>query len=94
MDEEVTAVCIDNGSGMIKAGFAGDEAPRAVFPTVIGKPKAPTNEKEFYVGREINPKTSVGLHLSQPIDKGMVTNWEDMEKVWDYTFSHELNVKP
>ena len=31
MDEEVTAVCIDNGSGMCKAGFAGDDAPRSVF---------------------------------------------------------------
>lgn len=52
MDEEVTAVCIDNGSGMIKAGFAGDEAPRSVFPTIVGKPKAPTNEKEIYFGRD------------------------------------------
>ena len=25
---------IDNGSGMCKAGFAGDDAPRAVFPYV------------------------------------------------------------
>ncbi len=39
MDEEVTAVCIDNGSGTIKAGFAGDEAPRSIFPTYIGKSK-------------------------------------------------------
>jgi actin-related protein len=44
MEEEIyTAVCIDNGSGTIKAGFAGDEAPRVVFPTLIGKPKVPTN---------------------------------------------------
>jgi len=34
--EEVTAVCIDNGSGTIKAGFAGDEAPRVIFPSLIG----------------------------------------------------------
>jgi len=26
------AQVIDNGSGMCKAGFAGDDAPRAVFP--------------------------------------------------------------
>ncbi|RDA83312.1 hypothetical protein CP532_6562, partial [Ophiocordyceps camponoti-leonardi (nom. inval.)] len=29
--EEVAALVIDNGSGMCKAGFAGDDAPRAVF---------------------------------------------------------------
>ena len=26
---------IDNGTGVLKAGFAGDDAPMAVFPTVI-----------------------------------------------------------
>jgi actin len=94
MDEEVTAVCIDNGSGNIKAGFAGEEAPRTVFPTFVGKPTKPNNEKEFYVGRDAIAKQGAGLHMSQPIDKGIVTNWDDMEKIWDYTFSHELQVKP
>ena len=28
-DEEVQALVVDNGSGMCKAGFAGDDAPRA-----------------------------------------------------------------
>ncbi len=37
MDEEVLAVIIDNGTGMSKAGFAGDDAPRSVFPTLVGK---------------------------------------------------------
>lgn len=30
MEDEVAALVIDNGSGMCKAGFAGDDAPRAV----------------------------------------------------------------
>ena len=38
-DEDVAALIIDNGSGMCKAGFAGDDAPRAVFPSVVGHPK-------------------------------------------------------
>lgn len=41
MEEEVTAVVIDNGSGSIKAGFAGDDAPRSVFNTIVGRPKMP-----------------------------------------------------
>eukprot|EP01083_Nonionella_stella_P193135 713626_1 len=36
-DEQAQALVIDNGSGMTKAGFAGDDAPRAVFPTVVGR---------------------------------------------------------
>jgi hypothetical protein len=40
-DEEVQALVVDNGSGMCKAGFAGDDAPRAVFPSIVGRPKHP-----------------------------------------------------
>ncbi len=39
MSEEVQALVIDNGSGMCKAGFAGDDAPRAVFPSIVGRPR-------------------------------------------------------
>ena len=36
---EVAALVVDNGSGMCKAGFAGDDAPRAVFPSIVGRPR-------------------------------------------------------
>ena len=38
-NEETCAIVIDNGSGMCKAGFAGDDAPRAVFPALVGRPR-------------------------------------------------------
>ncbi|CAJ0921181.1 unnamed protein product, partial [Mesorhabditis belari] len=38
-DEEVAALVVDNGSGMCKVGFAGDDAPRAVFPSIVGRPR-------------------------------------------------------
>ena len=33
------ALVLDTVSGMCKAGFAGDDAPRAVFPGFVGRPK-------------------------------------------------------
>ena len=39
-DEEVAAIVCDNGSGMVKCGFAGDDAPRAVFPSGVGRPRS------------------------------------------------------
>ena len=39
MYDELQALVIDNGSSMMKAGFAGDDAPRAVFPSVVGRPR-------------------------------------------------------
>ncbi|XP_004623137.1 beta-actin-like protein 2 isoform X2 [Octodon degus] len=39
MDDELSALVVDNGSGMCKAGFGGDDAPRAVFPSMVGRPR-------------------------------------------------------
>ncbi len=37
--EEPKYAIIDNGSGMMKAGMAGEEAPSSVFSSIVGKPK-------------------------------------------------------
>jgi hypothetical protein len=37
--ELTRAIVCDNGSGMVKAGLAGDDAPSVVFSSVIGRPK-------------------------------------------------------
>ena len=36
---EVQCLVIDNGSYTVKAGFAGDDEPRAQFATVVGRPR-------------------------------------------------------
>lgn len=82
-------MCIDPslGSGLIKAGFAGDDAPRVVFPTVLGRGSGTT---DVSVGEDALSKRST-LDLSHPVKNGIITNWEDMERIWAHTFS-ELRV--
>lgn len=73
---EVQTLVLDVGSGMAKCGFAGDDTPRAVFPSIVG---VPCHGME-YVGEEALSKRDT-LTLTYPLEFGRVVNWARMEQV-------------
>jgi actin beta/gamma 1 len=62
-DQEVAALVVDNGSGMCKAGFAGDDAPRAVFPSIVGRPRyqvrVPNQHSDYRTSSRVEIRTNV-----------------------------------
>ncbi|KAK2950498.1 putative Actin [Blattamonas nauphoetae] len=56
-DQESTCLVIHNGLGMCKASFATNNAPHAVFPSIIGRPK----EDQIIIGRG-GKEVSIGEH--------------------------------
>ena len=82
------AVIIDNGSATIKAGFSGDDAPKVVFPTVVGgrlKVLVGMGVKGYFIGDEALAKRGV-LAIRHPIDHGIINAWDWMEAVWNHTY--------
>lgn len=92
-------VC-DNGTGYVKVGYAGDNFPTHMFPSMIGRPMMRFEEefkdvelKEWMIGDEC-AKYRAMLDVSYPVENGQVRDWKGMEKLWDYTFSERLNIDP
>jgi centractin len=86
-------VVIDNGSGVIKCGFAGEETPKFVFPSFVGRPKhkkvmVGSLEGEFFVGRDADQNRGL-LSLKYPISHGMIRDWGDMERVWAHVYGKQ-----
>ncbi|KAF3922409.1 Actin-2 [Arthrobotrys entomopaga] len=87
-------VVIDNGSGTIKAGFAGEDTPKCYFNSFVGRPKHPrvlagALEGDVFIGSRAQDLRGL-LKIRYPLEHGIVTDWDDMERIWQYVYSDEL----
>lgn len=100
-------IVIDNGSGNLKAGFAGQDKPKVYSSSIVGRPKyqrimasslqgrlddnSGSSNGDIFIGNAAQESRGL-LKLSYPIEHGIVNDWEDMERIWQNTYTHDLKV--
>jgi len=89
-----TPIVIDNSSGTIRAGYAGEDLPKCFFPSYVGRPKhlrvlAGGLEGDVFIGNRAQELRGL-LKIRYPLEHGIVTDWNDMEKIWQYIYTEEL----
>ncbi|KAH9515318.1 Major actin [Bulinus truncatus] len=80
--DEVLPIVVDNGSDSCKVGIAREDLPASVVPTVLAR-------KASLVGQKALDRVA-DLELQCPINRGLITNWDDIESVWSFLFKDVL----
>lgn len=97
----LNAIVIDNGTGTIKAGYAGNETPQVTFPSFVGRAKYTKPfpnwgdiEEHILIGSKAVEHRGV-VQLNYPLTHGIVESkqdWEAMSKIWEHALE-EMDVQ-
>jgi actin-related protein len=95
---EVPVIVIDSGSYHVRAGYPGEAGPRVSMPSLVGQPRnkgaaMAAGIHEYEVGYAAQEKRGM-LQCNYPIRSGLVTNWNDVERLWSHIIFRELRVIP
>ena len=101
-EEDERKIVLDNGTDLCRIGFANADAPRAVFPPCLSDGGVGSGHDDGAgvsgVGGDGGDGIRVGYQSTYPkhypMERGIITNWEAMEKVWHHAFHNELRVAP
>ncbi|KAJ3439354.1 actin-5c-related [Anaeramoeba flamelloides] len=96
--QNIDPIILDLGSSIAKVGFGGDNAPKAIFPTIIGWPKYTfvlngISKKDIYYGDEAHQYKAY-LSISSPIERGIPVNWDEYFYLHHHTYYCEMKVSP
>ncbi|MED6137387.1 Actin- protein 6 [Stylosanthes scabra] len=94
-------VVLDNGGGLIKAGFGGERDPAAILPNCLYRSPA---SKKWLHPHPLPPTTSTDSAASEPdltsaavrrpFDRGYLINSDLQREIWSHLFSSILRINP
>ncbi|XP_022357267.1 actin-like protein 6B isoform X4 [Enhydra lutris kenyoni] len=103
---EVGALVFDIGSFSVRAGYAGEDCPKADFPTTVGLLAAEEGgglelegEKEkkgkiFHIDTNALHVPRDGAEVMSPLKNGMIEDWECFRAILDHTYSKHVKSEP
>jgi actin len=87
------AIVIDIGSHTMRAGVSGNDYPKMIEETVVGRPQiagtVTMDQKDLYIGRDAIEKRDI-LSLSHPVKHSTVQNWDEVDKIFQHIFFNQL----
>lgn len=92
-----SVVVLDNGGGLIKAGFGGDRDPISVAPNCLARPlSSGGGSKKWLIADELLSPTAdlTSASLRRPIDRGYLVNPDLQREVWDRLLLRNAAVDP
>ncbi|KAJ8299063.1 hypothetical protein KUTeg_023123 [Tegillarca granosa] len=101
--DEVGALVFDVGSYSFRAGYAGEDSPKAELPSTIGvvdDPDIPmetdentlkqTDNKKYYIDTNMIKVPRKGMEMTTFLKDGMIENWDTFEQVMDHVYSRHI----
>ncbi|XP_038538304.1 actin-like protein 7B [Canis lupus familiaris] len=94
----IKALVIDLGSQYCKCGYAGEPRPTYFVSSTVGRScaaaaQAGDTRKETYVGHELL-RTGAPLKLTNPLQHGVVVDWDCVQSIWEYVFRTAMKIRP
>ncbi|XP_072573465.1 actin-like protein 6B isoform X2 [Paramormyrops kingsleyae] len=105
--DEVGALVFDIGSFSTRAGYAGEDCPKADFPTSLGvqvdeegggelagEQEKATGGRTFYLDTNALHVARAGVETVSPLKNGMIEDWEAFRAILDHTYCKHIKSEP
>ncbi|XP_038642874.1 actin-like protein 6B [Scyliorhinus canicula] len=104
--DEVGALVFDIGSYTVRAGYAGEDCPKADFPTTVGLmnheetamdidgEKDVKSGKTYYIDTNSLHVPREGVEVISPLKNAMIEDWDCFQAILDHTYSKHIKSEP
>ncbi|XP_075489671.1 actin-related protein 6 isoform X2 [Primulina tabacum] len=86
-------VVLDNGGGLIKAGFGGERDPTCIVPNCTAR--SPSSKKWLLADQLLSPSEDLtSATLRRPFDRGYLINPDLQSSIWAHLLTTLLKIHP